>query len=82
MAARACPQRRPHLGASHSPATAPAAPPYASPPRSYTFTASTGQHKYEYPLPKLFVLGILAGVSCTGAGCCGCGTWHGTGQRR
>ncbi|PRW59472.1 formate nitrite transporter [Chlorella sorokiniana] len=29
---------------------------------TYSFTAATGQHKWEYPLPKLIVLGILAGA--------------------
>ncbi|KAL4428475.1 hypothetical protein ABPG75_002564 [Micractinium tetrahymenae] len=29
---------------------------------TYAFTAKTGQHKWEYPLPKLFILGILAGA--------------------
>eukprot|EP00887_Chlorella_sp_A99_P002788 scaffold6.g2788.t1 len=29
---------------------------------TYTFTAQTASHKYSYPLPKLVVLGILAGA--------------------
>ena len=28
---------------------------------TYAFTATTSQHKYHYPLPKLLLLGILAG---------------------
>lgn len=28
---------------------------------AYAFTSKTAQHKYEYPFPKLFILGILAG---------------------
>lgn len=63
-AAAAGSERRHESAADRSPRPALLAPPHRLPPaadETYSFNADLGAHKYAYPLPKLIVLGALAG---------------------
>lgn len=62
---RAPPCSAPHAVGPDQPLGPPSAPPSA---RRYNFTEETAMHKFQYPLPKLVVLGILAGAQFAAGG--------------
>lgn len=62
---RAPPCSAPHAVGPDQPLGPPSAPPSA---RRYHFTEETAVHKFHYPLPKLVVLGTLAGAQFAAGG--------------